>query len=101
MPAIIIPGEQVAYGDSGSTFGAKVTTATTASLKTILPAGWNLINTGLHTTIQATVDAGTTFITLLPVSSNYTYVWCDGQTIYAVNDSTGGTSAIYYPVAGP
>ena len=101
MPAIIVPGEVVAYGDSGSTFGAAVTTATTASLKTKLPVGWLLINTGTHTTVEALVDANDTYITLLPASANYTYVWSDGETMFAVNDSTGGTSAIYYPVAGP
>jgi hypothetical protein len=86
----IFTGVQQAFGQAGCAFGARTAVAVTASTSITIPEGFWLIETDAHETVRFTYDGGTTFVTMLAVSS-VGQLYSDGQNVHFRSDATGGT----------
>ena len=99
MAIAIQTGAQLSFGDSGCPFGARTATVTTLSVSTVIPVGWWLCETAAHTTVEASYDGGTTYVTVV-AASGAGFVYSDGYNVQFTNDSTGGTAGHYSQVLG-
>lgn len=98
MPTNIFPNVSTTYGAEASPFSTALFTNSTASSAQLLsPPGFYFIVTGAQNNVQFTDNMGTTYRTLIPVSSQG-MVWSDGTTVQITNTSTGGSSARYYQI---
>src|SRR5215475_14580510 len=80
-----------AWGAQGSMFGSRQTVSVGTGGTATLPAGAWLVETDGNSTLQATYDGGTTWITLAAASSKF-IMQCDGFTVAVIGGSAPGTA---------
>lgn len=88
-PRITVPG--LNFGDDGALYGTETAVTVGASARTTLPAGYMVIRTDAHTSVEYTPDGGSTYVELVAASGGGSLL-SDGNNFSVLGDTTGGTA---------